>query len=178
MKTKLFFFVAIIMLSGCSLQRQVNKTENKTTEQYNTTESTTTKLEDKTLTSVTETIDTAIVVPGARMVAESAGTMVTAIVDGDTLTANYDKGTNVIRAHFTSAPKIQTFSGTRKTTIQADVALDVSTKIDSSSIVKKDFTTKQKTSKTSYVLFGLGGLIVLLIVLYLLNKRFKLIPLT
>ena len=169
--------VLVLLISGCSMPRKINKTENKALEQRSATINTTESLEDKTLTTITKKIDTTIVTPGTKFYGESTGTSIETIIDGDTLKANYDKITNVIRAQFTSAPKKNVVLQNITTMIQANVKRDVSTQIDSSSVVKTESTTKIKETKTNYIIFGLGALILLLVILYFLNKRFKVVSL-
>lgn len=168
-----FLYVTFLLITGCSASRHVEKTNTKASDERTASIDTKTTLEDKTLTTVTETIDTAIAIPGVNIAGESAGRSVTTIVNGDTLTAKYDPVKNVIRAQFTAKPRRTPVQGVKRTEIQADVKQQVVQSVDSTRITKSSTTTKDKTFKTSWVWFGIGILLLIAAAAYVLFRYFR-----
>ena len=156
-----WFVIIMLLLSGCSIQRHVEKTETKTLDQQNGLSDIKTHVDDKTITRIKETGNGDVVVPGTKLQSESIGSETKVIVDGDTLLASFDKKTNVIKALYKGSQKKISVPIDRETTIESNVNTDQTSKIDTSSVHKSDVTIKKKDSKTSYVLFGIGGLVLL-----------------
>ena len=169
----LLLLLMIVFASSCKITRQIDKQKTETTTELNASSDTRITTDDQTKTTITEKVDTSVVIPGTKISGESIGNKVTTIIDGDTLTASYDKVTNTIKAHFSSGPKLQSIHKDKVTEIQSNVKKDEVVNTDTSLITETKTEVKKKESKTNYVWFGLGSLVILILVGYFIYRYLK-----
>lgn len=163
----------LLMLSGCSSQRKVSKQTVKEKDTMTATTQTKSDTRDKTVTTISESFDTAVTVPGVKVQSVSTGTQTQAVINGDTLTARYDPVQNVIQAQFTAPKRTVQVQAKRNTEIKADVQQVVESLKDTTATHETVSVTKDKQSKSSWVVFGIAGLLILAGVVYIAFRYFR-----
>jgi len=141
---------AAIFLSGCSSSRKLDKQRNRSEQKVQQSTDVRTKVDDKTVTTVRESVDTTVTTPGFKVQSESVGNKTVVDTPDGTLSSEYDKVTNVIKSSFTAKPRPVTVHKVRSTTVQADVQTDTRVETDSSGVTKTDTLTKHVDSKTKW----------------------------
>jgi hypothetical protein len=130
-------------------------------------------LDDRTTTKITETTDTSVVVPGQKISGQSSGTTIRTVINGDTLTANYDVKKNLITAQFTAKPKSVTVQGKKVTETNNNIQKEVVEKVDSSTkTATKDFT-KHVEEKSNSTLFWIIIIAVIGAAIFVAFKYFR-----
>jgi 3-dehydroquinate synthetase len=157
----LIYLICLLLLSSCSMTRKVNKQENKSSDESSVSADTKSSLEDKTTTKITETANQPTVIPGTKLQSENTGMNTMTVVDGDTLKAKYDPKKNIISVVYHSKPKTVSTPINKVTEIQSNVKKNETTSVDSASTKITESVVVQKDTKRSYVIFGIGGLLLL-----------------
>ena len=165
--------VGVLLTAGCTTKKAVLKSHSKAQDERSVQSDTKTTTTDKTVTTITAVTDTVITTPGIKLASESAGVSTVVQTDDGTLSATYDPVLNIIKQSFVSAPKQQTIQKKQVTVVQDDVKQEVVAKVDSTRKTTTVQTNMQKDVKRSYVLFGLGGLLILCGIGYLIYRKLR-----
>jgi hypothetical protein len=165
--------VLLLCLPSCSISRKVNKQEISTVDNQKGLSDTKSTVTDKSVIVTTETTKGETVVPGVKVQSESTGMTTESVVDGNVITATYDKVTNTIKTAFTGKPVKVPVVTVKKTETQADVQKVETAKVDTSKVSKSDIVVKDKDSKTSYIVFGIVGLVLLVGIGFVIYKYVK-----
>lgn len=163
----------LLVMFGCSSQRKVSKTTEKQRDTMTASTQVKTETSDKTVTVRTESFDTTATLPGIKVQSESSGVNTQTVVGDDTLTAQYDPVKNVIKAAFTAPKRTVKVQGKRTEEIKADVQQVVEVKEDTTATHESLIETKDKQSKSSWVVFGIAGMLILVGVIYLALRYFR-----
>lgn len=163
----------LMTMFGCSSQRKVSKQTVREKDTMTASTETKSDIRDKTVTTISESYDTTVPIPGVKVQSASTGTQTQAVIDGDTLTAKYDPVNNVIQAQFSAPKRSVKVQAKRHTEIKADVVQVVETKNDTTATHEAVSVTKDKESKSSWVVFGIAGMLILAGAIFIALKYFR-----
>lgn len=162
-----------LCMSACSQSRSVQKSTSRSESDHIASAVTISVTDDKTIKVITEQADTTLTVPGVKVQSESVGVTTVTETEAGTLTARYDPVKNIIRQSFVAKPRTVPVRVNRRTEIHADVHQVVQAKVDSASRHTEVQVTKDKKFKTSWVVFGIFGILALIGVGYLAWRYIK-----
>ena len=162
-----------VCMSACSSSRSVLKSAHRAEDDHSASAATNTVTEDRTVKVITEQADTTMTIPGVKVQSESVGTTTVIETDEGTMTARYDPVKNIIRQSFIAKPKVVPVRVNRRTEIHNDVRQVVQQKVDSASHHTELQVSKDKKFKTSWVVFGIFGILALIGVGYVVWRYVK-----
>ena len=170
-----FLIILLIIVSGCTMSRKVNKAETLTSEKGSLVNDTKTSIMDKGLTITTRDLDSCVNTPAESVNGASVGRSVRIVVNGDTLTATYDPNKNTTSASYTAKSHKIPVHVHEVIQKQNYVVQVVDKKLDSTYNNSKRETSKVVDSHTSFVLFCIIAFVVIIALVFLALKYFHIL---